>query len=71
MKAKQFENDFDAGKDLTKGLDLSKARRVKQTPKRANADLHNVDGREARQRGEATCRHTSVRHQDVARRAAR
>lgn len=39
MKAKKFDNDFDAGKDVTKGLDLAKARRVKQTPKRVNVDF--------------------------------
>ena len=39
MKAKKFDDDFDAGKDVTKGLDLTKARRVKQTPKRVNVDF--------------------------------
>jgi hypothetical protein len=28
MKAKDFDRDFDAGADLTKSLDLSKARKV-------------------------------------------
>lgn len=27
MKAKKFDADFDSGKDITEGLDLSKARR--------------------------------------------
>ena len=39
MKAKKFDDYFDAGKDVTKRLDLTKARRVKQTPKRVNVDF--------------------------------
>ncbi len=39
MKAKKFDDDFDAGKDVAKRLDLTKARRVKQTPKRVNVDF--------------------------------
>ena len=39
MKAKKFDNDFDAGKDVTKVLDLAKARRAKQTLKRVNVDF--------------------------------
>ena len=32
MKAKQFDDGFDAGKDVTGALDLTEARRTKQTP---------------------------------------
>jgi len=39
MKAKKFDSDFDAGKDVTKQLDLTKARRIKQEPKRVNVDF--------------------------------
>ena len=39
MKAKKFDSDFDAGKDITKQLDLTKARRIKQEPKRVNVDF--------------------------------
>ena len=39
MKAKAFENQFDAGVDLSAALDLSKARRVAQAPKRVNVDF--------------------------------
>jgi hypothetical protein len=39
MKAKQFEQHFDAGVDLTANLDLSRARRVQQTQKRVNVDF--------------------------------
>ena len=39
MKAKNFEDQFDAGLDLTASLDLSKARRVLQTQKRVNVDF--------------------------------
>ena len=39
MKAKKFDDDFDAGKDVTGTLDLTKARRVQQTPKRVNVDF--------------------------------
>ena len=39
MKAKNFEEQFDAGLDLTASLDLSKARRVLQTQKRVNVDF--------------------------------
>ena len=36
MKAKQFERQFDAGEDVLKALDLPKARRLRQQPKRVN-----------------------------------
>jgi hypothetical protein len=39
MKAKNFEQQFDAGVDLTASLDLSKARRVLQEQKRVNVDF--------------------------------
>ena len=39
MKAKNFEEQFDAGLDLTASLDLSKAKRVLQTQKRVNVDF--------------------------------
>lgn len=39
MKAKEFDSDFDQGKDVTGALDLSKARRPKQEQKRVNVDF--------------------------------
>jgi hypothetical protein len=39
MKTKQFDRDFDAGKDVTGALDLSKARRAKLDLKRVNVDF--------------------------------
>lgn len=39
MKAKKFDADFDSGKNVTKALDLSKARRPLQTQKRVNVDF--------------------------------
>ena len=39
MKAKKFDSDFDAGKDVTEHLDLKSARRVKQEPRRVNVDF--------------------------------
>jgi len=39
MKAKQFDKKFESGEDLTNDLDLSKARRVNQKPKRVNIDF--------------------------------
>ena len=39
MKAKKFDLDFDRGKDVTKVLDLSRARRPKQEQKRVNVDF--------------------------------
>jgi hypothetical protein len=38
MKAKEFDKRFDAGQDITKYLDLTKARRPNQ-PKRVNVDF--------------------------------
>lgn len=39
MKAKEFDEKFEAGEDLTDDLDFSKARRVNLTPKRVNIDF--------------------------------
>ena len=39
MKAKDFEQQFDEGVDLTASLDLSKARRVLQEQRRVNVDF--------------------------------
>jgi len=39
MKAKKFDSDFDAGKDITGSLDLSKAKRSKQEQRRVNVDF--------------------------------
>ena len=39
MKAKNFEQRFDEGVDLTDFLDLSKAKRVLQAQKRVNVDF--------------------------------
>ena len=39
MKAKDFEQRFDDGVDLTTSLDLSKAKRVLQAQKRVNVDF--------------------------------
>ena len=55
MKAKQFDSNFDSGKDVTGSLDLSKARRPLQDQKRVNVDfpawmIESLD-REARRIG--------------------
>jgi hypothetical protein len=39
MKAKDFEQQFDDGVDLTASLDLSKSKRVSQEQKRVNVDF--------------------------------
>lgn len=39
MKAKTFDSDFDSGKNVSRELDLSKARRVNQAPQRVNVDF--------------------------------
>jgi hypothetical protein len=39
MKAKDFDEKFDEGVDLTSSLDLSKARRVLQEQRRVNVDF--------------------------------
>ncbi len=55
MKAKEFEKKFDSGEEITKYLDLSKARRPAQEQKRVNVDfplwmIHSLD-REAKRLG--------------------
>lgn len=55
MKAKELEDRFDAGEDITRELDLSQARRVNQEQKRVNVDfpvwmVHSLD-REAKRLG--------------------
>ena len=39
MKAKELDRRFDAGEDISKYLDLSKARRLGQEQKRVNVDF--------------------------------
>ena len=39
MKAEDFDRKFDDGEDVTEQLDLSKARRVREEPKRVNVDF--------------------------------
>jgi hypothetical protein len=39
MKAKDFEEKFDAGEDITKYLDLTKAKRPGHERKRVNVDF--------------------------------
>ena len=39
MKAKDLDKKFDTGEDITKSLDLSKARRPGQEQKRVNVDF--------------------------------
>lgn len=39
MKAREFDKKFDQGKDISKHLDLSNARRAKQEQKRVNVDF--------------------------------
>ena len=39
MKAKDFEQQFDEGVDISASLDLSKAKRVLQTQRRVNVDF--------------------------------
>jgi macrodomain Ter protein organizer (MatP/YcbG family) len=48
MKAKEFDEKFDEGEDITKYLDVSKARRPEQEQKRVNVDfplwmIHQLD----------------------------
>ncbi len=55
MKARDFDKHFDAGKDISKFLDLSKASRPEQEQKRVNVDfplwmIHLLD-REAKRLG--------------------
>jgi hypothetical protein len=39
MKAREFDKKFDAGKDISGHLDISKARKPKQEQKRVNVDF--------------------------------
>jgi len=39
MKARQFDRKFDKGEDVTVHLDVSRARRFGQEPKRVNVDF--------------------------------
>ena len=39
MKASEFDKNFDEGKDISKHLDFSKARRPTQEQKRVNVDF--------------------------------
>ena len=55
MKAKEFDQKFDRGEDVTPFLDRSKARRPEENQKRVNVDfpvwmIHSLD-REARRLG--------------------
>ncbi|MCX6577007.1 MAG: CopG family antitoxin [Candidatus Aminicenantes bacterium] len=55
MKAKEFDKKFDDGKDISKYLDVSKAKRPEQEHKRVNVDfplwmIHLLD-REAKRLG--------------------
>jgi hypothetical protein len=48
MKAKELDKLFDAGGDITKYLDLAKAKRVNESPQRVNVDfpvwmIHSLD----------------------------
>ena len=57
MKAKEFDKKFDDGKDISKYLDVSKAKRPEQEQKRVNVDfplwmIHLLD-REAKRLGVA------------------
>ena len=39
MKAKDIDKQFDAGHDITKYLDLSRAERINVKPRRVNVDF--------------------------------
>ncbi len=39
MKARDFDQKFESGADLTPDLEISKARRLNQEPKRVNVDF--------------------------------
>jgi hypothetical protein len=48
MKAKRFDKKFDKGEDISKYLDISKARKPEQEQKRVNVDfplwmIHQLD----------------------------
>lgn len=55
MKAKDFDKKFDEGQDVTKHLNMSKAKRPEQDQKRVNVDfpqwmIHSLD-KEAKRLG--------------------
>jgi hypothetical protein len=55
MKARDLDKNFDNGKDISKHLDLSKSRRLKQEQRRVNVDfpewmIASLD-REAKRKG--------------------
>ena len=39
MKAKDFDKRFDKGQDISRHLDLNRARRINQEPRRVNVDF--------------------------------
>lgn len=48
MKAKELDKQFDAGEDICSHLDLARARRTNQEPRRVNVDfptwmIHSLD----------------------------
>ena len=48
MKAKELEKRFDTGEDISSHLDLARARRTNQEPRRVNVDfptwmIHSLD----------------------------
>ena len=48
MKAKELDKLFDAGSDISKFLDISRAKRTNEEPKRVNVDfptwmIHSLD----------------------------
>ena len=48
MKSKELDKKFDAGEDISKVLDLARAERTNQEPKRVNVDfpswmVHSLD----------------------------
>jgi len=48
MKAKEFDKKFDQAEDISKVLDLARAKRTNQDPKRVNVDfpswmIHSLD----------------------------
>lgn len=55
MKAREFDRKFDEGNNISKHLDLTKARRLEQDQKRVNVDfplwmIHSLD-KEAKRLG--------------------
>ena len=70
IKAKEFDKKFDEGGDISKYLDVSKAKRPEQEQKRVNVDfpvwmIHLLD-REARRLGVLP----AVNHQSMGSRAS-